>query len=174
MRWWTGKQYEIKVISHINPVKYLRRGQEWTSLCFSPDRTSADCRNTLILHIPKDIKPERSQNLLFSLLTVDINSNPEAADILQSHTVYEAVMHIVPISKTLPWNTGFIAYTPVQEISSANPSKWSANLGAETEQKHHISRGWKSGENHYESCSSGAHCCAPTCLFSDLSAMSTG
>lgn len=73
------------------------------SLCISPERTSADFHNTLMFHIPKDTETEISQNLLVLLLTLGINSNPEAADILQSHTVYVAVMHLVPIPKTFSW-----------------------------------------------------------------------
>lgn len=73
-----------------------------SSFCFSPGRASADFHNTLMLHIPNDTEPESSQNLLVLLLTIGINSNPEAADTLQSHTVYVAVMHLVPISKTFP------------------------------------------------------------------------
>lgn len=142
---------------------------------FSLNRTSADFHNTLMLHIPKDTRPESSQNLLFLLLPIDINSNSGATHILQSHAVYVAAKHLIPISKTFPWNTGFIAHHSDlhQQIPQSDPLTWEAT-GAESDQKHHIPCGWESGENRYEAAVCGDHCCAPPRLFSDLSAMSTG
>lgn len=148
------------------------------SFCFSPDRTSAVFYITLMFDIAKDTEPEGSQNLLFLLLTIDINSNPEAADTLQSHTVYVAVMHLVPISKTFPWNSGFTVHAPIQEICISNSLKVIHWLGKPREQKLNRNIMFSVDGNQektiMKAAGCGVHCCAPTWLFSELSAMSTG
>lgn len=145
------------------------------SFYISPDRTSADFHDTLMFPIPKDTEPEGSQNLLFLLLTVGINSNPEAADTLQSHTVYVAVIHPVPIPKTFSWNTGFRAHTPIREICTSIFLKVIHWLGKPLDQKlnRNIIFSWLPVDGNQEktimkAVGCEAHCCAPTCLFSNL------